>query len=581
MQRLYSHLGTSTTSLSERSLLLRGAGSLREAQLRKICTARKCLHSKAALLTLLWSFIVYLVYMALFSAPSIFYYNCNHLIFYLSSAVLYFTFPLAGHLADTKFGRFKTIIGSLWLLLIGLLLFFFGLPFVFLFVDMPQKSIHYTMRTIGLSIFAISIVPLVLGITGFIANKFQFGLDQLYEFPGEDQSLFIHWSTWTYYAALLLWKTSTNPFIKSHPPLTEIKQVLAGTFLIIVIMVLLISLCLSHFNRLWFLAEPSRANPYKLVLQVTKYSYHHKVPANRSAFTYCEDEIPSGLDLGKGKYGGPFTIEQVEDVKAFYGIFRVILAVSLVFFVDIAKESLQPLYHSSIHGGVKCLNNVPFTPNINTSATMTPVVRLLVVNGMVFPLTAFLSLPLYLLVLRPYIINYIPGMLKRMGLGIALTVAALACTLATEVAIHVKNKELSCMFKPEESSSLDPSVDAIVVQMLIARGVLSGISRMLTYIPLYEFICSQSPKSMNGLLIGLSYSTRGFFEALGSSVVVPFALSWNGPRIPSCGMVYYFINIAIAFAGGIALAYAAKKYSYRKRDEICHVYRYAEEYYSK
>ena len=32
--------------------------------------------------------------------------------------------------------------------------------------------------------------------------------------------------------------------------------------------------------------------------------------------TYWEDDIiPSRVDLGKSKYGGPFTIAQVEDVK--------------------------------------------------------------------------------------------------------------------------------------------------------------------------------------------------------------------------------------------------------------------------
>ncbi len=27
-----------------------------------------------------------------------------------------------------------------------------------------------------------------------------------------------------------------------------------------------------------------------------------------SAFTFWEDDIPTGLDLGKDEYGGPFTI---------------------------------------------------------------------------------------------------------------------------------------------------------------------------------------------------------------------------------------------------------------------------------
>ena len=34
--------------------------------------------------------------------------------------------------------------------------------------------------------------------------------------------------------------------------------------------------------------------------------------------TYWEDKIPTGMDLGKRKYGGPFNSEQVEDVKTFF-----------------------------------------------------------------------------------------------------------------------------------------------------------------------------------------------------------------------------------------------------------------------
>ena len=66
-------------------------------------------------------------------------------------------------------------------------------------------------------------------------------------------------------------------------------------------------------------------NPYKLVYKVIKFAAHHKTLIRRSAFTYCEDELPSRMDLGKEIYGGPFTTEQVEDVKAFLGILQVLL----------------------------------------------------------------------------------------------------------------------------------------------------------------------------------------------------------------------------------------------------------------
>ena len=49
--------------------------------------------------------------------------------------------------------------------------------------------------------------------------------------------------------------------------------------------------------------------------KVLKYSWNHKVPEHRSAFTYWEEDIPRRIDLGKNKYGGPFTNEEVEDTQ--------------------------------------------------------------------------------------------------------------------------------------------------------------------------------------------------------------------------------------------------------------------------
>ena len=109
-------------------------------------------------------------------------------------------------------------------------------------------------------------------------------------------------------------------------------------------MVLAITLCLVRRRRRWFLIEPGGLNPYKLVYRVTKFARQHKVPVQRSAFTYCEDELPSKLDFGKEKYGGCFTTEQVEDVKVFYGILKVLFSFGTVFFLDFAADSVLPLF---------------------------------------------------------------------------------------------------------------------------------------------------------------------------------------------------------------------------------------------
>ena len=63
-------------------------------------------------------------------------------------------------------------------------------------------------------------------------------------------------------------------------------------------------------------------HPLKLIYRVLRYAWNHTCPENRSAFTYWEEDIPPRIDLGKLKYGGPFTTEEVEDTKTF---FRIIL----------------------------------------------------------------------------------------------------------------------------------------------------------------------------------------------------------------------------------------------------------------
>ena len=88
-------------------------------------------------------------------------------------------------------------------------------------------------------------------------------------------------------------------------------------------------------------------NSYKLVYKVIKFAAQHKTPIHLSAFTYCEDELPSRMDLGKEKYGGSFTTKQVEDVKAFLEILWVLISLGPMLTTDIAANDM--LYRISEH----------------------------------------------------------------------------------------------------------------------------------------------------------------------------------------------------------------------------------------
>ena len=378
-------------------------------------------------------------------------------------------------------------------------------------------------------------------------------MDQLHDSPAEDSTLFIHWYVWTFNASFLIvkiaWDLGINKDIEYG---LIIGYCLLALILVVVGIVLAITLCLVRRRRRWFLIEPGGLNPYKLVYRVTKFARQHKIPVQRSAFTYCEDELPSGLDLGKEKYGGCFTTEQVEDVKAFYGILKVLFSVGMVFFMNVAIMAL-------------------YTRNTQ----LRDIEYYFLNSGLLSFLLTVICIPLYLCLLRPFISQYIPGMLKRMGLGMLLVLLSLVTSFTMVTVTQLENglnNNTYCMF--EEVDYLSHQNPAL----FLIQVILTSLSNMLIYTAVLEFICSQSPHSMKGLLIGVLYAIRGLYQLVATLFVLPFAFLPIHPI--SCGFWYYLMNIVIGVVALLVYMCVAKRYRYRERDEFCNIHQYAENYYS-
>ena len=176
---------------------------------------------------------------------------------------------------------------------------------------------------------ALVFFPMTSACIGFNANVIQFGMDQLHDSPADHQRLFIHWYIWIYYFVLLITRL---PWILQQI-VPNFIWIFAPICVVLTIVLLAVSSVLAIRWKHWFIIDNGRINPYKMVYKVSKFAIQHKVPIHCSAFTYCEDELPTGLDLGKRKYRGPFTTEEVEDVKVFYGILKLLLSLGPTFFV--------------------------------------------------------------------------------------------------------------------------------------------------------------------------------------------------------------------------------------------------------
>ena len=260
------------------------------------------------------------------------------------------------------------------------------------------------------------------------------------------------------------------------------------------------------------------------------------------------------LDLGKEKYGGPFITEQVENVKVFLGLLRVLLSLGPLFAVERSSIALLPVFTIHLSGN--------FSSCIHHRMSLVPFVT----NGILPSLLTICVTILYILFLRHLLCNCFLGMLKRMGLGMALLIAPHFCCFILDTVGHTHGSHtgLGCFLVP----SLTDHPLQINLLCFFIPLLCSASGYVIFYIAIYEFLCAQSPHSMKGLLIGTLFAIRGIFQLLGALVIIFPFLDWRlSSSFPSCSFAYYLTNIVFAIVGFAAFVYVAKNYKYRQRDE--------------
>ena len=191
---------------------------------------------------------------------------------------------------------------------------------------------------------------------------------------------------------------------------------------------------------------------------------------------YCENEQPTRLDYGKSKYGGPFTTEQVEDVKTFWRILVVILALSS-FFLPLVQQIESESVMEGILSNSSCIqaiSYVPFTPSF----------------------TIMYSVPLYELLIYPCLRNRGPSILQSAGIGAAALIVSSLYGMIAETTRETLSKSTNeCMF-----TQVNPS-GSTLGYFVIPFNILLGVTGAILYKSSFVFICAQAPYNMIGLLI--------------------------------------------------------------------------------
>ena len=548
-------------------------GAVAKPQFKWKCNEQLCsVSSKPVLLILTWNFLVSFA-VALFTSPN--FYNLiistndinliKVLTFGLSGFLLLF-YPLATCLADQKWGRYKTIVNSLyWLLCTATIMCAFGGALIAILVKHVGSQILYTvLGVLILESFLLTLPSLII----FKANVIQFGADQLYDQPSDIKTVYSYRYVWSSYAG-----TAILQILLSFPlSMTAMRVPKLTTLLILapflIFFILGVTLILQYCKHHWFNNERIDYNHCKLVYQVSSYAIKHKdrYELQYTSLQYCHSEstdpIPTTFDVGKERYGGPFTNGQVEDVKIFLKIMRVLLALGPIFAVDIAASNQLPTVAYHLAGDFNTALLLPIKEAYS---------KTLALNGSLTSLIITFIIPFYICLLRPCIDEYIPRTLKRVGLGMILILLSLITTLLLDTAEHVHLSRTTCYLvddhhlmnnisHTEESSSISPLY-------IMIPYTLNAFAYMLLYIGVYQFILSQSPYRMRGLVIGSYFAIKGIFQLLAVlTVYLPF-ISWSSnSSFPSCGFVYYLINITIALIGIVVYTWAAANYQYKEQE---------------
>ena len=480
----------------------------------------------------------------------------NDLVYSLATAAI--TFPLAGWLADVYFGRYKVIHYSLWLEVAA------SISYNIVLLAEP-----YLGNTVAKVLQIVAVTALAVGLTGVIANILQFGLDQLFDASSSDISSYIDWFSWTLYLAtiiILFSQTCSGRCFDS----TKV------TFFIVPLFSVL-ALSVDLLANGWLLKEPVTHNPLKLIYQVLRYAVKNKYPRMRSAFTYWEDKPYSRIDLGKRKYGGPFTTEQVEDVKTFFRILAVTLSTTVIYFllhtIGLTINSMRR--HMKESGfNINCENS-PLSDYLANCYQREVILHIGQIAVVVFvPIAKLVKFKRFKLLHL--------SLFGKLLLGLVLLLSFEVSLLAIEVSgILVTHHNFTCFLHTDYDDEIHGRVLDLSFKWMLLPQLLFGLANYTMLRSGLALMCSQAPYSMRGLLIGLLCYVI-FVPSFFSKLIYGFVRVQFHKDEKYCGLWFYLAVVVIIAAFILLVCVIKKCYILRRRDEDVHnEHIFAVNYYDK
>ena len=294
-------------------------------------------------------------------------------------------------------------------------------------------------------------------------------------------------------------------------------------------------------------------------------------------------EVPSP----KSKYGGPFTTEQVEDVKtllrlipliSIFGVIVSLIVAAFILYIYLDKQynwltKLNIAHELGYRGNTaKCYAETSLTNSVHLGILL---------------LIVFHELIIYPLFYRCICCGRVNSLWKIL-MGISIQIMCITTLMAFDVISrhnYLKseyNATIQCIFQ-ESRGLLSQSLNH---RWLAIPQYLHFISLTFLLTGLIEFICSQAPYSMKGAIIGAQYTLLSICSIptliiIAAVVLYKKDLLSLGTGTISCEFWYALLIIVAYLSLFILLAWMVKRYKMRKREDLLpNEHFFAERYYS-
>ena len=506
------------------------------------CKARK-FSSKAALMVLIWNIVTNTIFGSLDSLVNLFDSSdddpSSYLVYRAVTDVVPFvllllTALLSGWLADTYLGHYRVA-------KIGLFLAFASAVLQCLLVvaiELSDEEWSFGLRTF----LATFVASLGYGsLASLLVTLPQVGLNQMPDCTTESITSFIAWYVASFFIGF--WIGEFAPTIGY--------SCVGNNFLVVssLLPVVLMSLVLISdifLSPKWLIAEQKTMKSLKIIYKVLRFAAKHKAPVNRSALTYWEEDIPPRIDLGKSRYGGPFTTEQVEDVKT---LFRILLLT-----IPLWISLLSFYLYSNIIALLEADPTIVF--GNATQHCSTQVLQYFTYSWFWLAIIVTIS---FEVTIYPLFGHRFPSSIRRMGASTLMIVIGntLCFFLAVYYYLHP--------YIPEVIAYVHSLGVAVMVMAILTSSV--------------EFICAQSPYNMRGVLIGYIWCINSC--TLGVAQTVFYTLNDDDYQRSVVVLLYSGVATLLSVVSFVVFCTLARWYKRRKRDDIATPYKWAEDYYDR